>query len=154
MIKKYFSCAVSGRSNTCFMSLQDIPITNLNRKARVMFDNGFEISLVSNIFTRKANLPYEEASYTFAGIGSNSTTYNSRKIFTVPLIDSSGNKILIKAFRVDSILSDRIGREEVIFDKEDLPNLPKSVLVEAAKALPKRFLDILIGNPNLGLQPA
>ena len=93
------------------MSLQDIPIANFDWNARVMFDNGSEILLVSNIFTKKANLPFEEASYTLTGVGSNSTTYNCGRIYTVPLIDSGGDKILVKAFGVDSILSDRIGRE-------------------------------------------
>ena len=71
----------------------------------------------------------------------------------MPLIDSSGNKIVIKVFGVDHILAEKIGHEEVKFKKEDFPNLSKSVLIEAAKALPKKFLDILVGNPNLGLQP-
>ena len=56
------------------MSLQDIPITNSNRKARVMFDNGSEITLVSSNFARKNNLPFEQATYTLAGIGSNDMT--------------------------------------------------------------------------------
>ena len=118
-----------------------------------MFDNGSKISLVSNFFAMKAKLPFEEASYTLAGVGSNSTTYNSGTIYTVTLINSEGDKIHVKAFRVDSILSDKIGREEVKFKKEDFPNLPKVVLKEAAKALPKKFIDIVIGNSSLGLQP-
>ena len=71
----------------------------------------------------------------------------------MPLIDSSGHKIIVKAFGVNHILADKIGCEEVKFKKEDFPGLSKAVLVEAAKALPKRFLDILVGNTNLGLQP-
>ena len=55
---------------------------------------------------------------------------------------------------MDSILSEKIGREAVNFNKEDFPHLPKEVLQEAAKPLAKKYLDILIGNPDLALQPA
>ena len=87
------------------MSLQDIPVANYDQSARTMFDNGSEISLVSNNFAKKAKLPFEEASYTLPGVGRNSTTYNCGMIYTVTLIDSGGDKIHVKAFRVDSILS-------------------------------------------------
>ena len=56
------------------MSLQDIPIHNLSTKAHVMFDNGSEITLVLNFFTRKNNLPFEQATYTMAAMGSKPTT--------------------------------------------------------------------------------
>ena len=108
-LKKFFSCSVSAKSNACYMSLQDIPVHNSNNKARVMFDNGSEITLVSNFFTKKNNLPFEEATYTLAGIGSNPTTYNNGKIYTIPLLDSNQEIIFIKAFSVDSILSEKIG---------------------------------------------
>ena len=118
-----------------------------------MFDNGSEITLVSSIFAKKNNLLFEQATYTLAGIGSNATTYNNGKIYTVPLVDSNGEVILVKAFSVDTILTEKIGREEVVFNKEDFPHLSKAVLEEAAKPLNKKYLDVLIGNPNLGLQP-
>ena len=53
---------------------------------------------------------------------------------------------------MDSILAEKIGREEVVFNKEDFPHLSKEVLQEAAKPLARKYLDILIGNPNLALQ--
>ena len=56
------------------MSLQDIPIKNSSIKARVMFDNGSKITLVSSIFAKKNNLPFEEATYKLAGIGSKAMT--------------------------------------------------------------------------------
>ncbi len=40
-----------------------------------------------------------------------------------------------------------------MFNHEDLPHLSKDVLQEAAKPLPRKYLDILLGNPNLALQP-
>ena len=40
-----------------------------------------------------------------------------------------------------------------MFNKEDFPHLSKEVLQEAAKPLSKKYLDMLIGNPNLALQP-
>ena len=76
-----------------------------------MFDNGSEITLVSSIFIKKNNLPFEQATYTLAGIGINATTYNYGKIYTVPLVDSNGEIILIKAFSVDTILTEKIGPE-------------------------------------------
>ena len=74
-----------------------------------MFDNGSEINLVSSIFAKKNNLPFEQATYTLAGIGSFATTYNNWKIYTVPLVDSNGEVILVKAFSFNTILTEKIG---------------------------------------------
>ena len=74
-----------------------------------MFDNCSEITLVSKFFAKKNNLLFEEASYTLGGIGSNPTTYNNGKIYTIPLLDSNQEIIFVKAFSVDSILSEKIG---------------------------------------------
>ena len=60
-----------------------------------MFDNGSEVTLITHIFARKAGLSHEDASYSIAGIGSNSTVCDNGKIYNVPLIDSDGNKIVI-----------------------------------------------------------
>ena len=118
-----------------------------------MFNNGSEITLVSSIFAKKNKLPFEQATYTLAGIGSNATTYTNGRIYTVPLVDSNGEVIMVKAFSVNTILTEKIGREEVVFNKKDFPYLPRAVLEEAAKPLNRKYLDMLIGNPNLGLQP-
>ena len=91
------------------MSLQDVPVHKSSAKACVMFDNGSEITLVSNFFARKNNLPYEQATYTLAVIGSKATSYDSNnngKIYTVPLKDSNGEIVLVKAFAVERILED------------------------------------------------
>ena len=119
-----------------------------------MFDNGSEITLVSSIFAKKNRLPYEEASYTLAGIGSSPTTYNNGRIYNIPLLDTKPEIIYVKAFSVETILSEKIGQEAVKFSKEDFPHLPKEVLQEAAKPLAKKHMNILIGNPDLGLQLA
>ena len=74
-----------------------------------MFDNGSEITLVSSVFAKKNNLLYEEASYTLAGIGSSPTTYNNGRIYNIPLLDSNQEIVLVKAFSVDSIPSEKIG---------------------------------------------
>ena len=87
-----------------------------------MFHNSSEITLVSNFFTKKNNLPFEEASYTLAGIGSNPTMYNNGRIYNIPLLDSNQEIIFVKALSVDIILSEKISREEVIFTKEDFPH--------------------------------
>merc|ERR1712240_527721 len=102
-----------------------------------MFDKGSEITLISIIFAKKNCLPYEEASYTLAGIGSNPTTYNNGRTYNIPLLDSNQEIVLVKAFSVDSILSEKIGREADKFNKEDFPHLSKEVLQEAAKPFNK-----------------
>merc|ERR1712089_65792 len=70
-----------------------------------------------------------------------------RKIFLVKY-----NFFFVKAFSMDSILSEKIGQEEVVFNKEDFPHISKEILQEAAKPLARKYLDILIGYPNLALQ--
>ena len=59
----------------------------------------------------------------------------------------------MKAFLVDNILTNKIGREEVRFNPRDFPLLSKETLQEAGKPLPRKHLDILVGNPDLALQP-
>ena len=119
-----------------------------------MFDNGSEVALMSSIFAKKNHLPYEAASYKLAGIGSSPTTYSNGRIYSIPLLDSNKEITYVKAFSVESILSDKIGREAVKFSKQDFPHIPKETLHEAGKSLVKKHLDILIGNSNLALQPA
>merc|ERR1712030_118928 len=153
---KVLICSLSSGNNCCLMSLQDVPVHNSTIKARVMFDNGSEITLVSNFFARKNNLPYERATYTLAGIGSKATTYDSNdngKIYTVPLEDSDGEIVLVKAFAVEKILEEKTGRDEVKLNHEDFPHLSEDVLQETAKPLPRKYLEMLIGNLDLALQP-
>ena len=111
------------------------------------------ITLVSNYFAKKNNLPFEEATYTLVGIGRNAVIYDNGKIYTIPLLDSNREIVFVKAFSVDIILAEKISQEEVVFNKEDFPHLSKEVLQEAAKPLARKYLNILIGNPNLALQP-
>ena len=150
-IKKYFSCSMSARSNSCLMSLQDIPLHKSRSLAQLIFNNGSEVTLVSSIFAKKNHLPQEEASYTLAGIGSSPTSYSNGRIYRIPLLDSNKEITYIKAFSVESILSDKIGREAVKFNKKNFPFIPKETLHEAGKPLVKKNL---IGNTDLALQPA
>ena len=102
------------------------PYQNSSSKAWVMFDNGYESTLVSSFFAKKNILPFEEATYTLAGVGSKATTYNlgeNWRIYTVPLMDSNGEIVSVKAFLVDNILTDKIGREEVKFNLRDFLRL-------------------------------
>merc|ERR1712240_594179 len=119
-----------------------------------MFDNSSKVTLVSSIFAKRSCLLYEEASYILAGIGSSPTSYSNGRIYRIPHLDSNKEITYIKAFSVDPILSDKIGREAVKFSKKDFPRIPKETLHEAGKPLVKKNLDILIGNTDLALQPA
>ena len=74
-------------------------------------------------------------------MGPKPTTYNNGKIYTVPLVDSNSGSVLVKAFSVDSILVEKVSREEIMLNKEDFPHISK------------KYLDVLIGNPNLALHP-
>ena len=118
------------------MSLQDIPIKNTSSKAWVLFSSGSEITLVSSFFTKRNNLPFKEATYTLAGVDSKATTYNSGengRIYTVPLMDSNGEIVLVKAFLVENILTDKIGREEVKLNPRDFPHLSQETFQDAGK---------------------
>ena len=89
------------------MSLQDVPIKNSSIKARTMFNNGSELTLVSNFFTKKHNFSYEGASYTISGVGGAESTYVSGckgRIYGIPLQETNGDTVVVKAFAVDSIL--------------------------------------------------
>ena len=91
-----------------------------------MFDNGSELTLISSFFTKKNNLTYEEASYTISGVGGVATTFNSGdngRIYNIPLVETNGDTITIKAFVVDSIHSEKIGHEEVKLNPRDIPHL-------------------------------
>ena len=45
-------------------------------------------------------------------------------------------------FAVDSILSEKIGHEEVKLNPRDIPDLTKEELQEAGKPLQRRYFDI------------
>ena len=42
-----------------------------------MFDNGYELTLVSRFFTKGNNLHYEDTTYTLAGVGGTATIYDA-----------------------------------------------------------------------------
>merc|ERR1711867_111493 len=153
LLKKFFTCSLSTKGS-CMMSLQDIPVKNSSMKARTMFDNGSELTLVSFFFADKNNFSYEEASYTISGVRGAESTFDSGNkgtIYNIPLQEINGDTVVIRAFAVDSILSEKIGRERVKLNPDDFPHLTKEELQEASKSLPKKHLDILVGNPDLGL---
>ena len=117
LLKKVFSCATSQGNNSCSLSIQDIPVAGYNYPACCLFDNGSEITLITHTFAKKSGLTHEDASYSISGIGSNSTVCNKGKLYNLPLVDSEGNKILVKAFGVEKILSEKVGRDNVEFDQ-------------------------------------
>ena len=74
-------------------------------------------------------------------------------IYTVPLVDSKGETVFVKAYSVESILTEKTGRNHVKLNQIDFPCFSKEVLQEAGKSLPNKYVDVLIGNPYLALQP-
>ena len=68
-------------------------------------------------------------------------------------MDSNREVVTVKAFSVKNIITDKIGRDQVNFNPKDFPRLSKEVLQEAGKPLPRKYLDVLEGNPDLALQP-
>ena len=53
---------------------------------------------------------------------------NKGRIYNIPLLGTNRDTITIKAFAVDSILSGKIGHEEVKLNPEDFPHLNKEEL--------------------------
>ena len=155
-LKKFFTCTLSRNQGSSLMCLQDVNMRDSSVNARTLFDNGSELTLISSIFAKKNNLPYEEATYTISGVGG-ATTYNAGtngRVYTVPLVESNGETVYVKAFSVNNILSSKVGRSRINLNPGDFPRLNKEDLQEAVKPLPKRYLDLLVGNEHLGLQPA
>ena len=91
-----------------------------------------------------------------AAMGSKPTIYdssNNGRIYTVPLVDYKEEIILVKAHTVESILTEKTGRNQVKLNQNDFPRFSKEVMQEAGKSLPNKYVDMLIGNPHLALQP-
>ena len=55
---------------------------------------------------------------------------------------------------MDKILNEKVARDKVEFNSNYLSHLLLSLLREAGKALPKKKLDLIVGNPNISLQPS
>ena len=72
----------------------------------------------------------------------------------MPLVESNGEIVYVKAFSVNNILCNKVRRKNINLNPGDFPRLSKEDLQEAVKPLPKRYLDLLVGNEHLGLQPA
>ena len=95
-LKKFFTCSLSTKGS-CMMSLQDVPVKNSSIKARTMFDNGSELTLVSSFFAKKNNFSYKEASYTISGVRGAESTFNSGRkgrIYNIPLQEINGDTVI------------------------------------------------------------
>ena len=113
------------------MGFQDVHMKNSITKACVRFYNGSELNLVLIIFTKKNNVPYAEDTFTLAGVGDQSTTDNTAenvRIYTVPLVEYNGEIVYIKAFFVNNILSNKVGREKINLNPGDFSYLNKEDL--------------------------
>ena len=69
-------------------------------------------------------------------------------------VENNGKIIYIKAFSVNNILSNKVGRQNINIYTEDIPHLDQEYLQEAIKPLPKTYLDLLVRIIHLELQPA
>ena len=68
-------------------------------------------------------------------------------------MDSNRRIVNVKPFSVESILTEQIVRDEVKLNPKDFPCISKEDLQEAGEPLPRKYLDMLIGNPDLALEP-
>ena len=152
--QKLFTCCSSMISAATRMSVQDVPVQSMffQAEARVLFDNGSEISLARNEFCQSQGFSYETVNYGLVGVGGNIEEYSSSnggKLWTVPLINTKGEQEVVKAYGVPDILSVPIGQDKFPGGEKIFPN----VNMRAFNALPEKKLDLLVGNSDLGLQP-
>ena len=95
------------------MSLQDVVVDKASRKeARVLFDNGSQMTLVKNSFCIEQGYPCQPQSYSIIGVRGNVQHYNAGEdgfLWTVPLVQMSGEVNTVQAFGVNQILRDKIG---------------------------------------------
>ena len=68
-------------------------------------------------------------------------------------MDYNGEVVTVKSFSVENILTEKIGKDKIKFNSKDIPRLSKEMFQEAGKSLPRKYLDVLKGNPNMALQP-
>ena len=47
----------------------DVNLKDSSAKASTIFDNWSELTLISSIFAKKNNLPYDESTYSISGVG-------------------------------------------------------------------------------------
>ena len=104
--KQFFTCSITWIGETYLLCFQDVYIKE-DILARVLYDSGSEVNLVTNKFAKKNNLKHEDAYYILAGVDAKPRNYSSKKagkIYTLPLLTSTGEKITIKALAVEKIL--------------------------------------------------
>ena len=121
-----------------------------------MFDNSSELTLVSSIFAKRNNLPFKEATHTLVDVGGQAITYKAGKdgkVYTIPLVDTNGETVYVKAFSVKKILNNKVRREKLDLNPMEFIHISQEVLQETAKSLPRKHLDVLVSNINLGLCP-
>ena len=70
------------------------------------------------------------------------------------LVKNNGKIFYIKAFSIKNILNNKIGRQNINLYPDDFPRLNQEYLQEAIKPLPKTYLDLLVRNIDLEIQPA
>ena len=98
------------------MCLQYVQIKNSSIKAGSLFDNGSELVLISIIFANKNYLPYS-----ISGVG-RATKYNAAtngRIYTMPLVENNGKVVYIKAFSINNIISNKVGRSNINLNQGD-----------------------------------
>ena len=91
-------------------------------------------------------------SYSVCGIGGQVHHYTAREdswVWTVPLVRNSGVIDSVQCFGVLSILTVSVGRQSLVEGSMLFPHVPKEVFNE----ITNKEVQVLVGNPDLSLQP-
>ena len=139
------------------MCLHDVKVGDKgDNVARFMFDGGSEGTLILDSFAKAQNFRYIEASYTLGGMGGATVTYTPStggKIYSVILKCTDGSTARFQAYSVKRILGGNVGRDRMKFEHQDFPHLIQDKLNKIGLPLPRKPVQVLIGNLNLSLQP-
>ena len=104
------SCA-SFSSELTKLCVQDVTVISNPRcqrediTARILFDSGSQITLVTNKFAVQAGWTYSRAKYSLAGIGKKAKVVCG-KLWNISLKDNKGKVHTIKAYGVPLILQE------------------------------------------------
>ena len=91
-------------------------------------------------------------SYSILGVGGVVKDYTAGLdgwLWTVPLIRNNGTVDSLKCFGVGEVLTGPVGRQQLLEGPKYFPMVPKEVF----ETVSDKSVQILVGNPDLSLQP-